>query len=377
MSDNFYVHVVGTGTIGEPLIKLLREAKLQVSFHKASAFEDEKIIALINDGAELASAKDKMDEFAELLGPKYAPTLTRNEALTRANVVIDCTPYGNKLKDETYYLLNDGKRKFAAQGSEDGFGIKFASGVNNSFVEKALWEENQPYVQVVSCNTHNLLALITAIGTEEGKYSFDEIVYVDFSLMRRVADVSQVKAIPAPEIGYFDDDVFGTHQAADAAHLIRESFGVDLAGKIFSSAHKMPTPFMHMTEFRILVKRKMDYDYAKSLFENSWRYAITRKLHSNQVFAFGRDHGFYGRILNQSVICIDEKLDEKKGVLKRTLRVADHPEGTLIVGSTLTPQDGNSLLTSLEFAMMCKYKEAYSEAMKDVVKRLPVRFDKV
>ncbi len=32
------------------------------------------------------------------------------------------------------------------------------------------------------------------------------------------------------------------------------------------------------------------------------RIALTNKKSSASVFSFGRDHGFYGRILNQTVI---------------------------------------------------------------------------
>jgi len=378
MSAPFYVHIVGTGTIGEPLIGLIIEAtkllglNIVVSFHKATVSEKAKILALIGRGAEFASSKEDWQVFKDYL--ELSPHLSRSDALNRANVIIDCTPYGNKIKDELYCYLNDGKRRFAAQGSEDGFGIKFASGINNDFVYKALWEENVPFYQIVSCNTHNLLALIQAIAFEEGKYGLDELVHVGFTLLRRIGDVSQPKAIPAPEIGYYDDEIFGTHQAADAANLYKESFGFNLAGKIISSAHKMPTPYMHGTEFRLVVRRKIDYPNVVSLFTNSWRYAVTEKRLANQVFAFGRDHGFFGRILNQSVIVIAEERDKKKKITKRTLRVADHPNGTEIDGNLLTPQDGNSLLTSFEFIIMSLFKEEYKTIVSNFISQVPVRF---
>ncbi len=32
------------------------------------------------------------------------------------------------------------------------------------------------------------------------------------------------------------------------------------------------------------------------------RIALTERRSSNQIFSFGRDHGYYGRILSQAVI---------------------------------------------------------------------------
>ena len=53
---------------------------------------------------------------------------------------------------------------------------------------------------------------------------------------------------------------------------------------------------------------------------------------ANSIFSFGRDNGHYGRILNQTVICLP------------TLHVKDRHE---VVGFCFTPQDGNSVLSSV------------------------------
>ena len=55
------------------------------------------------------------------------------EAIERASVVIDCTPKGighdNKLK--YYQKFSNQVKGFLAQGSEDGFGKKYARGIND------------------------------------------------------------------------------------------------------------------------------------------------------------------------------------------------------------------------------------------------------
>ena len=64
--------------------------------------------------------------------------------------------------------------------------------------------------------------------------------------------------------------------------------------------------------------------------------AITEKMSANKVFSFGRDHGYYGRIFNQAVLPLE------------TVATFSLPgEKTLVTGFCFTPQDGNSILSSL------------------------------
>ena len=62
------------------------------------------------------------------------------------------------------------------------------------------------------------------------------------------------------------------------------------------------------------------------------RVALTDKKSANEVFSFGREHGHYGRILSQTVVSVP------------TLAVRNDHE---VVGFCFTPQDGNSLLSSI------------------------------
>ena len=92
------VHVVGTGTIGEPLIGLLCDyrEKLgidEVTFNKNTPLRGDrsKVIDLLKRGARLAVSEDRLDGFKEL---GMDPELETEEAISRASVVIDCTPSG-------------------------------------------------------------------------------------------------------------------------------------------------------------------------------------------------------------------------------------------------------------------------------------------
>jgi glyceraldehyde-3-phosphate dehydrogenase (NAD(P)) len=60
--------------------------------------------------------------------------------------------------------------------------------------------------------------------------------------------------------------------------------------------------------------------------------ATTHKQEANLIFSFGRDHGYYGRILSQTVVVVPSLIVRDK---------------RRIVGFCFTPQDGNSLLSSV------------------------------
>ena len=108
------------------------------------------------------------------------------------------------------FRANNG-RGFIAQGSEYGFGKMYARGIN----DKALVKGKDDFIQVVSCNTHNLAVLIDTVAL--GPEKEDNLDEGRFVCMRRANDLSQEgDFIPAPEAGKHDDAEFGTHQGRDA-----------------------------------------------------------------------------------------------------------------------------------------------------------------
>ena len=150
------VHVVGTGTIGEPLIGLMASfrEKLgidEITFHKRTPLvtDRSKIAALSRHGVKLAVDKDCWQRFKEL---DMEPCYEAEQAIERAKVVIDCTPVGNENKAKYYNRYANNGSGFIAQGSEFGFGKMYAYGIN----DPALDRKNDRFIQIVSCNTHNL-----------------------------------------------------------------------------------------------------------------------------------------------------------------------------------------------------------------------------
>jgi glyceraldehyde-3-phosphate dehydrogenase (NAD(P)) len=325
------VHIVGTGTIGEPLIGIFTDfrEKLgfdEVTFHKRTplASDRSKLNHLLSRGAKLATESDQRDAF-EKLG--HQVSFEAEEALARASVVIDCTPAGNENKEKHYGHVQ-GPRGFIAQGSEFGFGKPYARGVN----DEVLVPGEDRFIQVVSCNTHNITTLIKTLCDEGGgKYSLTRGTFV---CMRRANDVSQTKDFaPAPQVGKHDDGEFGTHHAHDAYHVF-ETLGLDL--DLFSSACKLNTQYMHSIWFDLAFDRDITKELMVERLRGNLRVAVTDKRNCNEVFSFGRDHGYYGRILSQTVVVLP------------TLTVRRKRE---LYGFCFTPQDGNSLLSSIAAAL--------------------------
>jgi glyceraldehyde-3-phosphate dehydrogenase type II len=325
MSSKNIVHVVGTGTIGEPLVGLFTDFKQQwgideVTFHKRTPNADDRstVEHLINRGAKLVVDEQAREEFARL---GHRVSFTTEEALERATVVVDCTPAGNANKAK-YYEKIKGPKGFLAQGSEFGFGKPYALGINDE-VQSA----DERFVQVVSCNTHNISVLLKTIAGVDGKMS---LVAGRFVCMRRANDVSDTKEfIAAPQAGKHDDAVFGTHHARDSYHLF-QTIGEKL--NLYSSAIKINTQYMHTLWFDLDLGHDTTLEEVKARLRNNPRVACTNKRAVNQIFSFGRDHGYYGRILSQTVVPLT------------TLAVASPRK---VVGFCYTPQDGNSLLSSI------------------------------
>ncbi|HEY3302718.1 MAG TPA: hypothetical protein VGL70_04175 [Candidatus Binatia bacterium] len=322
------VHVVGTGTIGEPLIGILNTFREpfgidEVTFHKRTPLvtDRSKVTVLTQRGARLCVDKESWSNFTRM---GMEPVYDAEQALDRASVVIDCTPVGNDNKEKIYQRFAGNGRGFIAQGSEYGFGKMYACGIN----ERALDREKDQFLQVVSCNTHNLAVLIDTIAL--GPEKENNLEEGRFVCMRRANDLSQEgEFIPAPEVGKHDDPRFGTHQGRDA-HYVFKTLGLDL--DIYSSALKLNTQYMHTIYFNVKLRRAVAMDEVMRRIKGNPRIALTNKKSSASVFSFGRDHGLFGRILNQTVIA------------SNTLTMKNACE---LVGMCFTPQDGNSLLSSI------------------------------
>ena len=340
------VHVVGTGTIGEPLIGLLCDFKEdlgidEVSFHKNTPLTTDrsKVKSLISRGARLTTNEDKFDGF-NAIGLK--PDFQTEEAIDRASVVIDCTPkgIGHKNKQQYYKKYLHNTEGFIAQGSEFNFGKMYARKINDS----SLRQGEDKFIQVVSCNTHNLCSIVKNLSLLDGD---DNLIEGRFNLIRRSNDVSQSTSyVPSPQVGKHQDNDFGTHHARDAALLFKT---MDLKLNLFSSAMIVNTQYMHILHFHLKVKRPTTIQKVIARFDDNDLIATTDKVNANEVFSFGRDHGHFGRILNQTVVSIP------------SLNIRN---GNEITGFCFTPQDGNSLLSSIAITEWFLYPNSYESKIQ-------------
>ena len=138
----------------------------------------------------------------------------------------------------------------------------------------------------------------------------------------------------------------GTHHAVDVYYLYK-TLGIDL--NVFSSALKLNTQYMHCIWFDIKLDKKMTKEEAIQGFIDNPRVAVTHKKAANLVFSFGREHGHFGRILDQTVAVIP------------TIHVINENE---VIGFCFTPQDGNSILSSISAAERFLYPDCYEEKLR-------------
>lgn len=340
MSRNI-VHVVGTGTIGEPLIGLFTDHAAdwgidEVTFHKRTPKADDHAMVehVLARGAKLVVDEQSRPDF-ERLGHRVS--LTTEEAIEQATVIVDCTPAGNQNKAKHYENFSQPKG-FLAQGSEFGFGKPYARGINDEALTSA-----DRFIQIVSCNTHNIASLVKTLATHDGQIS---LIGGRFVCMRRANDISDISSfIAAPRVGKHDDPEFGTHHARDAHHLFG-TMGLKL--NLFSSAIKINTQYMHTLWFDLDLGFDVTMEEVRAKLRNNVRVAITNKRSAGQIFSFGRDHGYFGRILSQTVVPIS------------TLTV---PNPRKIVGFCYTPQDGNSLLSSVAATLRFLDENTFEEKL--------------
>jgi glyceraldehyde-3-phosphate dehydrogenase (NAD(P)) len=340
------VHVIGTGTIGEPLIGILADMRKtlgvdEITFAKRTPLliDRSKVLNLNKRGAEFAAEHSKWSEFQKL---GMEPTYDFEEAIARANVVIDCTPSGSGLSNKRQFYERYSKtvQGFLAQGSEFGFGKPYAYRIN----DEALNGQDQ-FIQVVSCNTHNIAAMVKTLAFEKGS---NFLVNGKFLCIRRANDISDSDGMsPAPTVSKHDGP-WGTHHARDAYHLFK-TLGV--SPNLFSSSLKVNSQYMHCIWFDLVTSSKISLDDVTERIMKNPMVATTYKDMASLVFSFGRDHGRFGRILNQAVVVLP------------TLHVRNENE---VLGFCFTPQDGNSLFTSVAATVRLLHPKSHREIMNQL-----------
>ena len=365
MTNKKNVHIVGTGTIGLPLVGLFTRHKKafnidEITFHKNTPLKHNvpTIKKLLEAGAKLCADDSKFEDFAKL---GTYPTYNRTQAIDNADVIIDCTPRGTALRHKDHYYLNKhlgyinlGKKErlFIAQGSEKGFGKIYAHGINDEALN-----QDDSFIQVASCNTHAGASLINTFS------KLGDIVDSNFVYIRRSNDISQNSGMtPSVDVDKHKDWLYGTHHARDIHDVFKT---LNKKVNVYSSACKINTQLMHTLHFNITINSEHILDNKNILdtLKEEKMIATTNHTTANKIFSHGREFGHYGRILNHVVVPTEP-------ISCRIVnQLVGYPDGGTrkqhsITGFAYTPQDGNSLLSSAAAALWFLNDKDWKQANK-------------
>ena len=373
------IFIVGTGTIGKPLIRLFLRMRKALDFEEIIYHKNTPELKcrgmlkyFYEEGAKLAVYSEKVEGFREILNHEpscgFAPDYTFEEALERADLIIDCTDKGlaRKFKEKHFRHLKN-KLGFMAQGSENGFGKPYAYGINDFPLEPG----EEKYIQIVSCNTHQILCVLNTLAFDPDHACachFDNLEWARFYLARRDSDISQENGKIGVEVGEPVDFRYGSHQAVDAIRVL-QTIDKERAGRldIHAVADTFNNPFMHVVNFHIKLREKINVKEAERRFRANPLTAVTYEMTNNQVFGIGRDLGHFGRFLNHTIVCLPS-LQIINGV---------NGSGHEIIGRCFTPQDGNPLLSSMAAALWFRDPSTYQQKIKENFFKLPFIFDEV
>ena len=118
-----------------------------------------------------------------------------------------------------------------------------------------------------------------------------------------------------------------------------------------------PTSLLDIIENFVLFTHLSDYKWSDSkqkvidLLASNDRVSLTEHHSTNEVFSFGRDQGLYGRILNQTVI-VEDSINVRN----------DHE----VSGFCFTPQDGNSILSSIAATVRFLNPHSYQDKINSL-----------
>lgn len=331
------VAIIGLGTVGETLTSLLLELRellpvdnVYVIRRAVPDWDIPRVRRLQAAGAVIVTrASDDAYPCLE-------------DVQDDIGFVFDCGPNGNALASQAQYDAWSSLHGVVAQGSETGFGPPFMTGVAHSRVVGA------SRVQVVSCNTHGLTALLQALGGSD----LADIEESDFVIVRRSEDIGKSERLVAANVvARHRDAARGTHHAHDVARLLRE---IDVEPLITSSDITTPSQLLHAVRFRVRTKETIDPEQAFA--ERPW-IATTGRFDSDAIFERGRRHGFAGRVWAHAIVVNNNLMTH----------------GKTVTGWAFIPQECNSIPSTVHaWLLQCELPNA-DELMGQLASRFAVR----
>lgn len=359
------VGVYSPGTVGSRVIHAILEMQDLLGVDELIVFKrtpDREYVSVLEmmkaRGARFAFQRDTIGDF-EKLGIRA--DYEREEALSLVDLLIDCSSDGVPLRHKPdYERLAPQCRGFVCQGAEEdaGFSDKdtlLVYGVNTEAFNFA----TDRWIQIGSCNTHAGSFLLHAIAYRDEVHLLD----AQFHFIRRSLDLNQKsKTVISTEVSKHSSPIYGTHHAEDIAKVFR-SKGIELEGRIVSSAVKINEPYFHTVHFAFTFDRPVTKDEIIRRLEAERRILFTSRKLVHYTFQFGTMYGFMGRFSNP-VIVVDYDVFKLAG------------ERWQVRGHAFTPQDGNFLLSNLATVVGYLSKpEEFAVKMSALEKRFlcPVR----
>ncbi|MEI7512114.1 MAG: hypothetical protein WCK01_01495 [Candidatus Uhrbacteria bacterium] len=303
--------VNGLGNIGTTLANLCLDFKDDLSIDNVYVYKN--------------VPETWLDEDLEFLREKGAIICTSNkysftEIAKHIHYIFECRDHAVVQTTPNCYQAFTNLKGIVAQGSESDFGTPIMIGVNSELAHCQL------RTHVVSCNSHGITSVMQACTGSQ----LDNLTDADVVVVRRSEDLSSSKKLVGSNVVIRHcDSEHGTHHATDVRALFQT---LHIQCPLSTSDINTPSQLMHAIRFNIELKHPVTMNDIQTLIEHNPFCATTEKFDSNKLFELGRRYGVQGRIYSHAVICTTSLM----------------LQGNRIKGWAFIPQEGNSILSTLE-----------------------------
>ena len=332
------VLVNGIGNIGTTILNVIHEYKQE--------FGIETIYGLKNTSINVWNRAELdllIEKGIKICARGTSEFVNLDSVIDEIDYIFDCTANGFGLSNKEWYSKTKNLKACSAQGSEKGFGIPFMSGLNNSVIKK------EKFVQIVSCNTHALAAILNTFVSN----NFDQLEEADFVIVRRSEDLgNHERLVSANVVSRHLSNSVGTHHAIDVIDLYK-TLGIEL--NIQSSDITTPSQLMHVVRFNLKLETGISAHEIDRLIEENPYLAISKKFDSNVIFELGRRYGPFGRLYAHAIVNSSNLLIQE--------------EGRSIKGWAFIPQEGNTILSTIDAFMLQLDVDNRTQIMDKIRKR--------
>jgi glyceraldehyde-3-phosphate dehydrogenase (NAD(P)) len=310
------VLVNGLGNIGQTILGVLCDYKSVLNITEIYALKNTAITAW--NISEIERIEKKGVTICAKNNSSYKDI---DSVIDKIDYLFDCNANSFGLKNKEWYASLKNLKGCSTQGSEKGFGMPFMTGINNKVIE------NEKFVQIVSCNTHALSAIITTFSNAD----LSNFLEGDFVIVRRSEDLgNSERLVGANVLSRHLDDEIGTHHAIDVKDLFNTK---NKALNIQSSDITTPSQLMHAVRFNLKFNNSPKLAEIENSIEKNSCVSSTAKFDSNIIFELGRRYSQYGRLFSHAIINSNNLLFDFKN--------------DRIKGWAFIPQEGNTILSTI------------------------------